>query len=149
HVAAVKSPDLPFFEADYVHASVLLRALFGAVALNDVDVTNGRVRVIFDREGRSNLPESSGSPTGEPAALDIEHFSAPRLAVEVKDAQHDLDLAIPGLTLDISQRSGRISLDVPATLSMGQRSTRVSAFNGGAAFDGRALRLSAVQLRLD
>ena len=149
-MAAERSPNLPFFEADYVRASLPRRALMGSVAFDEIAVTNGRVHVVRDRDGGTNLPEPSKSPGGEPAALDIARLVAPRLAVDLQDAHNDLALGIPGIDVDIGRAGGRISLLAPAVLSMGAgRRTRVSTLEGSAAFDGRALKLSAVQLRAD
>ncbi len=148
-IATNASPTVPFFEADYVAASLPPGVLAGSVALNEIAVTSGRVHIVRDRNGRTNLPESSASPAGEPAALEIARLVAPRLIVDLQDAQHDLALNIPGLNIDVGRASGRVSLVAPARLAMGAHSTRVSALDGGAAFDGRALKLSAVQLRLD
>ena len=85
-----------------------------------------------------NLPDSSETPSGEPAPLNIAHLSAPRLLVDVKDAQNDLSLAVPGITLDIGRAQGRVALNAPATLSIGNKQTRISTLDGGASFDGRA-----------
>src|SRR5436309_324592 len=81
--------------------------------------------------------------------IGLAHLPAPRLAVDVKDAQNDLTLAIPGVTLDIGRSQGRAALNAPATLAIGKRQTRVSTLEGGASFDGRALKLTGVSLRSD
>ena len=148
-IAADRSPGVPFFEADYVRASLPGRALLGRIGFDEIAVTGGRVRVVRDRDGRTNLPESSETPSGEPAALDIGRLVAPRLVVDVQDAANDLALRIPGLNVDIGRTSGRIALVASATLSMGVRETHVSVLDGGTAFDGRALKLSKVQLTAD
>src|SRR4029077_8684320 len=57
-VAANASPDLPFFEADYVAVSLPRRVLAGVVAFDDVQITNGRVRIVRGQDGRTNLPTS-------------------------------------------------------------------------------------------
>ena len=148
-IAADRTPDLPFFEADYVQAALAARALGGMVAFDEIAVTSGRLRVMRDRDGRMNLPESSNTPSGEPAPLSVAHLSAPRLLVDVKDAQNDLSLAVPDITLDIGRGQGRVALNAPATLSIGKKQTRISTLDGGASFDGRALTLAAVSLRSD
>jgi outer membrane protein assembly factor BamA/autotransporter translocation and assembly factor TamB len=148
-IAVERSPDAPFFEADYLRASLSRRVLMGIIALDEIAVTGGRIHIVRNGDGLTNLPESSDSRGGEPAALDIERLVAPGFRVDVEDAQADLTLRIPGINIDIGRAAGRISLVAPATLSAGMRSTRVSTLEGGAAFDGRALRLSNVQLRAD
>jgi translocation and assembly module TamA len=146
-IAALKTPTLPFFEADYVRAALASRALTGIIAFDEVAVTNGHVQLTRDRDGRMNLPDSSETPAGEPAPLNIAHLSAPRFAIDIKDAQNDLALAIPDLTLDVGRTDGRITLEAPATLAVGKNETRVTALDGGASFDGRALKLTAVTVR--
>src|SRR5262247_3028296 len=51
-VAADRSPAVPFFEADYVQASLRRRAFLAVISFDQVNVTGGRVRIAFDREGR-------------------------------------------------------------------------------------------------
>ena len=148
-IAGERTPDLPFFEANYVRAALASRVLAGVIAFDEVAVTNGRVHLVRDADGRMNLPESSETPSGEPAPLNIAHLSAPRFVIDVTDAQNDLALAIPALTLDIGRNSGRVTLNRPASVRVGKRETRISTLDGGAAFDGRALRLTAAALRSD
>ncbi|HYS26461.1 MAG TPA: hypothetical protein VEP46_12680, partial [Vicinamibacterales bacterium] len=146
-IAAQRTPELPFFQADYVSAALASRALTGIVAFDEIAVTNGHVQLTRDRDGRMNLPDSSDTPAGEPAPLNIAHLSAPRFVIDIKDAQNDLALAIPGLTLDIGRSDGRMTLVAPATLAVGGNRTEVTTLDGGASFDGRALKLTMVTLR--
>ena len=119
------------------------------MAFDDMAITNGRIHIVRDRDGRLNLPESSNTPAGEPAALDVRRVSAPRLLVDFADAQNDMAVAIPGLTLDIGRDSGRVTLNAPATIRIANKQTQISTLDGGAAFDGRALKLNSVALRAD
>ena len=146
-IAALRTPTLPFFEADYIRAALASRALTGIVAFDEIAVTNGHVRLTRDRDGRMNLPDSSETPAGEPAPLNIAHLSAPRFVIDITDAQNDLALAIPGLNLDIGRSEGRMMLAAPAMLTVGNNRTQVTTLEGGASFDGRALKLTAVTLR--
>jgi outer membrane protein assembly factor BamA/autotransporter translocation and assembly factor TamB len=146
-IAALRTPTLPFFEADYIRAALASRALTGIIAFDEIAVTNGHVRLARDRDGRMNLPESSDTPSGEPAPLNIAHLAAPRFVIDITDDQSGLALAIPGLTLDIGRSDGRLMLVLPATLTIGDTATRITSLDGGAAFDGRALKLAAVKLR--
>src|SRR6267142_2100357 len=146
-IAAQRTPELPFFQADYVSAALATRALTGIVGFDEIAVTNGHVQLTRDRDGRMNLPDSSDTPAGEPAPLNIAHLSAPRFVIDIKDAQNDLALAIPGLTLDIGRSDGRMTLLAPATLAVGGNRTEVTTLDGGASFDGRALKLTMVALR--
>ena len=129
-IAAERTPDLPFFEADYVQAALATRALGGVVAFDELAVTNGRLRVMRDRDGRMNLPDSSDTPSGEPAPLNIAHLSAPRLLVDVKDEQNDLSLAVPGITLDIGRAQGRVALE-RAGHALSRRKNRLAGLHAG------------------
>src|SRR4051812_32498558 len=84
-VAAERTADRPFFQADYVRAALARRALMGLVAFDEVAITNGRVHLVRDGDGRMNLPESSEARGGEPAPLNITHLSAPQFAFDVTD----------------------------------------------------------------
>src|SRR5436190_2350531 len=121
----------------------------GLVAFDEVAITNGRVHLVRDGDGRMNLPEPSEAPGGEPAPLNITHLSAPQFAFDVTDATNDLAVTVPSLTLDIGRNNGRITLDVPATVRVGNTQTRVASLAGGASFDGRALKLTSVGMRSD
>src|SRR5262245_18685066 len=81
-LAADRTPTEPFFEAVYVGVDVPSRVLSGTIAFDDIAVTNGRIHIVRDRDGRLNTPESSNTPSGEPAALDVRRLSAPRLQIE-------------------------------------------------------------------
>ena len=148
-LAANRTPNAPFFEADYLRAAVASRTLTGAVAFDEIAVTNGRVQVLRDANGRTNLPESSETAPGEPAPLDVARLSAPNLRIDFADAPNDLALAIPGLTVDIRPDAGRVTLNAPATVRVGRRQTRIATLDGGASFDGRALKLRSLSASAD
>jgi uncharacterized protein involved in outer membrane biogenesis len=148
-LAADRTAGTPFFEADYVRVVLPSRVLGGVLAFDDIAVTNGRIHVLRDRDGRMNIPEPSGTPSGPPAALDVRRLSAPSLVVDFTDLRNDIAAAVPGITLDIGRDQGRVMLNAPATIRVAKTQTRVSTLEGGATFDGRALKLSAVSLRAD
>src|SRR5689334_744197 len=148
-LAADRTPSTPFFEAGYVQVALPSGALLGTIAFDDIAVTNGRIHIVRDRDGRMNIPASSQTPSGEPAALDIRRLSAPRLLIDFADAQSDVAVTIPGLTLDIGKDRGHVALNAPATIRVAKRRTRVTSLDGDVAFDGRALTLSSVSLRAD
>jgi outer membrane protein assembly factor BamA/autotransporter translocation and assembly factor TamB len=148
-LAADRTPSAPFFEAAYVAVALPSRVLIGVMAFDDINVTGGRIHLVRDRDGRMNIPESSQTPSGEPAALDLGRLLMPRLLVDYTDAQNDLAVTIPGVTLDIGREQGRVALNAPATIRVGNRETRLTSLDGGASFDGRALKLSSVSARAD
>ena len=148
-LAADRTPSTPFFEADYVGVALPSRVLIGTIAFDEISVTAGRIHLVRDRDGRMNLPESSETPSGEPAAFDLRRLSAPRLVIDFTDAQNDVAATIPALTLDIGRDQGRVALNAPATIRVANRETRLTNLDGGASFDGRELKLSSVSLRAD
>lgn len=148
-VSAEGSPDEPFFEADYVSVALPAGILAGNVAFKDISVTNGRVFVHRRADGRSNLPESEDSPGNDPPPLRVDRIDVPRLAVELRDEQAALALQIPAIGFLLAPDHGTIALAQPADLRFGNRTTSISRLNGGASFDGRALRLTATDVRTD
>ena len=148
-LAADRSPSAPFFEAGYIAVALPSRVLVGTIAFDEIAVTGGRIHLVRDRDGRMNIPESSETPSGEPAALDLRRLSAPRLLLDFTDAQNDVAVSIPGLTLDIGRDQGRVALNAPATIRVGNRETRLSNLDGGTSFDGRALKFSSLNVRAD
>jgi hypothetical protein len=133
---------VPFFEADYLRASLLVAcSSSGIIALDEIAVTNGRYSIVRGPIGRTNLPDSSDSRGGDTCCARYRASGAPRFRVEFKTWQSGLILRIPGINIDIGRTAGRISLVAPAALSAGMYSTALSAFErGAAAFDGRSER---------
>lgn len=146
-VAALATPDTPFFEATYASATLARSALFGALEFDEVSIDGGRVRVLRTAAGSNLPPGDSGG--GEPPSLPIARMLAPGLVIEARDEPAAFALVVPALSVDLSRRAGRLSIDTPATLSFAGRSTRVSRFAGQASFDGRRIQLSRVEAVLD
>lgn len=139
----------PFFEADYVSVTLPVGALVGEVDFKDITVTNARVSVHRRPDGTTNLPEADSSSGADPQALRIARLDLARLAIAVRDEQADVDLRIPAMAVLLTPDTGSISLDMPAQLRVGARATRISQLRGQATFDGRALRLSDAEIRMD
>ena len=55
----------------------------------------------------------------------------------------------PAIGFELTPDQGSIALAQPAELRFGSRTTRISRLNGQAAFDGRALHLTATDVRTD
>ena len=147
-VSSQTTPNEPFFEADYVAVRMASSTLAGDVAFDSIGVTNGHVQVVGHRDGTNNLPASSSEPsTMEPPPLRIARIDVPTLRVDVRDEQQDLAVTIPAVTIQLTRNQGRVTLRSPATVRLKDRQTRISQLEGGATFDGRALRLQNVQVR--
>ena len=145
--AAGKQP--PFFEADYVAVTVPRRTLFGEVAIDDVSVSNGVVRIVQTASGESNLPESTGPPGGEPEPLPIARLAVMPLRVDVRNEQSGFALDVPAAAVDLSADEGRIALAQPATVRVGKQQTTLRTLEGPARFDGRTLHLDDVDVEAD
>lgn len=148
-VSTLEAAALPFFEADYLSVTLPGRVLLGGLSFDDISVTSGRVRVVRRQDGSTNLPRASDTPSGEPSPLRIGSLNVPRLTVEIRDESRDLGLLVPAMAVRLTPDGGQIALGMPADVRMGGRSTRIDRLEGGAAFDGRALRLSDVRLQAD
>jgi outer membrane protein assembly factor BamA/autotransporter translocation and assembly factor TamB len=141
-ISAADGP--PFFEAARIDVRVASSTLTGRVALDEVAATGALVRIIRDRDGRTNLPASSGS-SGEPAPLPVANLSLPDLRVELRDEPGDVAFTVPSVAIAFSARSGRIALDAPAQVRVGATSTQLTRLSGDATFDGRDLTLRNLQ----
>ena len=138
----------PFFEADYVSATLPFGALVGDIAFADITLTDARVVVHRRLDGTVNLPAGGGTDA-EPAALRIGRLDVPNLAIDLRDDQAEASLQIPALALLLTPGDGSVSLDMPAEVRVGRRQTYVSQLRGQAQFDGRVLRVAEVDLVTD
>ena len=139
----------PFFEAEYVSVALPAGILLGDVAFEDISVTDGRVFVHVRADGRTNLPQSEDSPGNDPPALRVDRINVPQLAIEIRDEQGDMALQVPAIGIVLTADDGSIALAEPAEARIGARTTRISRLDGQAAFDGRALHLTAAEVRTD
>jgi autotransporter translocation and assembly factor TamB len=145
--AAGKQP--PFFEADYVSAAVPWRTLLRDISFDSVVVTNGVVRIVRTSSGETNLPASREESDTDPAPLRIARLAVSPLRVDVRDEGSALALDIPGASVELTPRDGRVTITAPATVTFGDRRTRMTMLDGAARFDGRTLQLIGMQLRAD
>ena len=56
---------------------------------------------------------------------------------------------IPGAVVELAADDGRIALTEPATVSVGDQGTRITALEGGARFDGRTLHLAGITVQAE
>ena len=139
----------PFFEAEYVSASLPFSAFLGDLAFTDVSAIGARVVVHRRIDGTTNLPISADDPDVEPQAVHVARLDVPRLAIDLRDDQTDSSLQIPALALLLTPSGGTVSLDMPAELRVATRQTHVSHIQGQAQFDGRALGITDVAVLTD
>lgn len=149
-VAADRSPALPFFRAASLTVSVTPAIFRGRLAFGSIHIDSGAFDVVRTAAG-INLPTGRGGQGagGEPAAFLVGRLQVPRLAVTIRDEVSGVSITAPSVAIDLSPTSGRLQLNAPALVTVGSHTTRVSQLAGGASFDGRTLRLAALQLRSD
>ena len=148
-LSAPDSASEPFFEADYLSLTLPPGALFGDVAFKDIAVTNARASVHRRTDGTTNLPPLRGGSGVERQALRIDRLEMSRFAIDLRDEQAGSSLQVPALALALTPDEGSVSLEMPAELRVGTHVTQISRLDGQAMFDGRALRLGAVELLAD
>ena len=150
-VSAEGSPDEPFFEADVCLGGAAGRHSRSATSRSRTSAsTNGRVFVHRRADGSSNLPRSEDSPGDDPPALRIDRIDVPRLAVEVRDEQADLALQVPAIGFVLTPDEGSIALAQPAEVRCRQPGRpEFRSSKEGRRFDGRALHLTATDVRTD
>lgn len=147
-VAAAHTTADPFFTARRVVIDVPRSAVFGPLALDTIEVNDGRVHVALAEHNAGNLPASSGAG-GTPAALYLQALRAPRLAFDVADASSGVALALPSVDLSLDGERGRIELRQPGRLTRRNTASTIHELRGGLEFDGRNLALSELALRTD
>ena len=148
--AAPDGPEVrPFFETDYLSVALSHQALLGDLSFDSLALTNGRVRILRQGDGTTNLPRTSGAAGGGPQPLRLAQLDVPRVSVEIRDEVSDFSLVMPAMAIRLTPADGRIALGAPAEFRMGNRTVRIGQLEGDAAFDGRALRLADMQVRAD
>ncbi|MEQ1760228.1 MAG: translocation/assembly module TamB domain-containing protein [Vicinamibacterales bacterium] len=145
-VAAARTPEVPFFEADRVSVTAPPGVLRGLFALTRIEISGGRVRIVRTAEG-SNLPTSSSTSTTEPGALQLGHVSGD-LDVDVRDDVAQFSAVVPRLSLDLSPSGGHL-VAANGQLRFRGQPIAVSGMAGSASFDGRTLALSGMYLSSD
>src|SRR3989442_1099985 len=148
-VSAAGQRERPFLVADRITITVPRSSVLGPFAIESIDVDHGRVRIVRDTEGRSNLPTTAGGGDEEPGELRVYRLAVPDLAIDVVDEPAKLGLSLPALTLSVGRDSGRLQLTKPGQLTRGGLTTRIRELDGGLSFDGRALHLAKMTLGAD
>jgi hypothetical protein len=145
-VASVTSPGVPFFEAARVDVTFDGAVLGGELRFAEIAVVGGRVAVVQAVDGTTNLPEAGGGG-GPPPAIVIDRLTLEGLAVAVDAPNLSLDL--PRLDAELTPMTGSLALGAPATIDVGGTRTVISAVDGEAAFDGRAVRVRDLAVTTD
>jgi hypothetical protein len=81
-VAADTAPSSPFFEAAFVALDLPQSAVLGPFAIDSIAIEAGRIRIVRERDGRTNLPAASAAEGGAPDALRLIALAATGFSVE-------------------------------------------------------------------
>ena len=138
----------PFFSADYVSVTLARQSLLGPLAFEDISVTNARVLIRRREDGTTNLPPQSDRATSDPPPLRVNRIAAARLSVDLRDEQAARFVWIPALALLLTPDEGYLRLERPAEVHTETQVTEITQLTGGATFDGRALHLTDMQMRM-
>lgn len=156
-LAARGHEDAPFFTATTVRADVPLSAYTGSLVLDQVDVDRGRVRIVTDANGVTNLPggDAAAEPPAEPLSLAIRGLGLNDFAFEYEDAAGPTRIAATGIDADLGYRSGGdfdgilgpFAVRGGVDLTFGERNLRLEPIDTTLGFDGRNVWLPELPLR--
>jgi outer membrane protein assembly factor BamA/autotransporter translocation and assembly factor TamB len=149
-LASTHAPHDPFLVADLIEVTVPPAALFGTLSVDRARLENARVALHWRADGTSNLPsaESSDDDTA-PSAIPIGRIEIPRLTLVVTDERSGRSLSLPNISVDVRPDAGMVRLNERGRAASGNDATTVKTLGGGAAFDGRAIRLSRFSVVTD
>ncbi len=141
----------PFFTAAHVYADVPLGTYLGAFALDDVNVRDGRIRILTDAAGESNLPggESDDDPPAEARTLPIHGLVLEDLDFEYDNAETGVRIAAAGIAADLADRpapdvsgiNGPLTIRGGIDLRFGERALAVAPIDARIGFDGSTVSL--------
>ena len=109
-VRSTEEPDEPpFFVADRVYLNLELSSLWrGKLGVEEGSIEGGRIEIVYDSEGRSNLPKpvkraDAGEPVDSNASLPflLRNFRASGPIIRFADRSAELELTLPQWTLSI------------------------------------------------
>src|SRR4030095_13969239 len=108
-VRSASAPELPsVFTADYVMAQIdLFELLEGRYRVKEAIITNPKVQIVVDEQGRSNIP-SSNTSTGEPIDWLILKLRSAGGSLSFEDRSQNVFVNLPewNLSIDGTQITG-------------------------------------------
>src|SRR5262245_49607535 len=129
------TPQLPsVFTADYVTAQMdLFELVSGRYRLKDAVITNPKIQIVIDDQGRSNIPATTAS-TGEPIDWLIWKLRSTGGSISFEDRSQNVSLNLPlwDVSVDGNQLTGTQDI---------QFQTRQA---GDARYDGKTINLQQV-----
>ena len=142
----------PFFEADAIAVDLPWSVIAGGLAIESIDVSRPRVTIVRDARGAFNLPVIPERDTSGPP---LERLPIGRLAIrdgEVTYLDETRELAIDarGLAIDLrgggAGATGTIGAAGGVHVRYGSRETATTRLEGRVGYDGRSLRVDALQV---
>ena len=151
---SAEGSDTPFFSTDAVRLDLPWSNVRGTLGIQSLEIDRPRIAIVRENDGSLNLPETAGAEDAdtEPIApVQIDRLVVRELDARYADASVSLDVDGRGVTLDLAfvpggRLSGRLSVSDGVTLQLGDHETRMTALEGGVAFDGAALFVDALTL---
>lgn len=148
-LAAEHAPDQPFLTAARVHADVPLSVFTGRLVLDDVAIDEGRVTILTDQSGRSNLPNPADRPPpAEPRALALHGLHLDDFGFLYDNRKTAVRISATGIeaALDDPDRAfagakGPFGIQGGVDVQWRDTSLRVEPFETRLGFDGRNVLL--------
>ena len=136
----------PFFTATRVRADVPLSAYAGRLILDDVEVDGGRVEMLTDANGVSNLPASDPNkpPPADPRSLNIHGLHLRDFAFVYDDRTLPIRVTATGIDTTLDHRQIRVFDGVTGPFAVkggidvqfSERALRIEPIDSRLAFDG-------------
>jgi outer membrane protein assembly factor BamA/autotransporter translocation and assembly factor TamB len=140
----------PFLEVSRIDVSLPRSILTGRLAVTSVVADGARVMILRRRDGSTNLPESAGGDTTRPPSpFPIGTLALSNASVVWRDEVLDMSVEAQGVSVNLRPASrgssGALTLDRPATVRAGNRTTAIAA-DARIDWDGSTLSIGTMRL---
>ena len=139
----------PVFAARRVSVALPWAVFGGTLRLSSLVVDDGVVTLVREGGQMVNLPPPSGAPPPElPRHLDLRGLSAHNLVVNYVDRTGDIEVAVRGMNIELSEIQDRLGISAAGTIEaesvharVGEHATTSEAVKGRMGFDGSHVTL--------
>ena len=139
----------PVFAARQVSVALPWAVFRGTLRLSSLAIDDGVVTLVRERGRIVNIPPPSGQPAPPvPRHLDLRGLSARNLGVNYVDRTGDIDVAVNGMNIELSEIRDRIGISAGGTIEaasiharVGDHSTTSQRVQGRMGFDGSHVTL--------
>lgn len=151
-LAAAGHHDQPFFTAEEVTVHLPWAVVRGRLRFDRIEVPRGRVTVVRDEQGVSNLPRGGAprDPTLPPRQLDVRELEIGSLDFLYADERRDIEIRAPRIHADLGwdgvAAAGPFSIQGSTHVRIGERELDIDPVDGRVAFDGSHLALADLDL---